>query len=66
MKKNTISDETISAVMRELAKRRKSIGRNGGRPRTDAPRCPCGRMTARLAALRCHHCEAPAAAAGKE
>lgn len=27
-----------------------------GRPRTDAPRCACGLMTAKLAAIRKHAC----------
>jgi hypothetical protein len=36
-------------------------GHNGGRPRSDAPRCPCGAMTATRAAARNHTCEAPQA-----
>lgn len=28
-----------------------------GRPRTDAPRCYCGALTAKLALIQCHHCE---------
>jgi hypothetical protein len=35
-------------------------GRAGGRPRSDAPRCPCGAMTARRAETRRHKCEVPA------
>ena len=30
-----------------------------GRRRSDAPRCACGAMTAKLAAIRCHRCEYP-------
>lgn len=33
----------------------KPSGRTGGRPRT-APRCPCGAMTIKRAALRGHRC----------
>lgn len=57
MKKSTISQKTISAVMREFARRRKPQQRKGGRPRTDAPRCPCGKMTVKAAQVRCHKCE---------
>jgi hypothetical protein len=31
--------------------------KGGGRPRSTAPRCPCGEMTARRAAARRHLCE---------
>lgn len=30
--------------------------RKGGRPRTDAERCKCGRFTLRCAKARAHHC----------
>lgn len=42
---------------RALAAKRKTF--SAGRPRTDAPRCPCGAMTAKRAAARKHRCEAP-------
>jgi hypothetical protein len=32
--------------------RRAEIGRMGGRPRTNAPRCPCGAMTLKRAQSR--------------
>lgn len=34
-----------------------SDSRPPGRPRTTAPRCYCGMMTAKLATVRGHHCE---------
>lgn len=40
----------ISAVMSELSKRRKV--RAGGRPRSNAQRCPCGAMTLKRAQAR--------------
>ena len=36
--------------------------RRGGRPRSTAPRCACGAMTARRAAARAHKCLVTAAA----
>jgi hypothetical protein len=42
---------------RLLSAKRKTHG--GGRPRTDAPRCPCGTMTLKRAETRKHVCEAP-------
>jgi hypothetical protein len=42
------------------AKREKPTGgaREGaGRPRSDAPRCACGAMTRKLAAIRRHECK---------
>jgi hypothetical protein len=49
-----------SKIARELQSMRKtkSGGRNGGRPKSDAPRCACGQMTAKLAAIRKHKCNA--------
>lgn len=35
---------------------RKRGGPSTGRPRSDAPRCPCGAMTAKRAAARKHVC----------
>lgn len=34
----------------------KSGGHNGGRPRSAGPRCACGKMTAKRAKARGHHC----------
>ncbi len=36
--------------------RRKTIGRSGGRPRSDAPRCACGKFTLQRARKRNHRC----------
>lgn len=30
---------------------------SGGRPRSTGPRCPCGLLTVKMAAIRHHHCE---------
>jgi len=58
-----------NAAARALGKRRakvlgperlSEIGKLGGRPRSDAPRCPCGKFTAKLAKMRGHKCEASA------
>ncbi len=46
----SIKRSTISAVMSELSKRRKV--RAGGRPRSNAKRCPCGVMTLKRAQAR--------------
>jgi len=32
-------------------------GKMGGRPRTEAPRCACGAMTAKRAQARSHYCK---------
>lgn len=45
---------TPSEAARALQALRKQ--RKGGRPRSDAPRCPCGEMTAKRAAARNHRC----------
>lgn len=59
-------DEDRSEYFRRLSAMRKTRsgggGRKGqrggpGRPRSDAPRCPCGAMTAKRAAARAHKCE---------
>lgn len=42
-----------SAVKAEAARTNGSLG---GRPRTDAPRCPCGAMTVTCAQARAHLC----------
>ena len=44
---------------RELAAMRRTFGRGGGRPRSNALRCPCGAMTLRCALVRRHDCEEP-------
>lgn len=36
---------------------------SGGRPRSAAPRCACGLLTVKMAALRHHHCGQMEAAA---
>lgn len=54
----------ISRVMRELGRRRwkntgddpRQVGALGGRPRSAAPRCPCGAMTLKRAQARGHRC----------
>ena len=46
--------EIIAAAGRVNAGKREV--RAGGRPRGDAPRCKCGEMTERLAAIRGHKC----------
>lgn len=46
---------TISEIARMLVAQRKH--HNGGRPRSDAPRCACGRYTLSMAKVRYHHCE---------
>jgi hypothetical protein len=55
----TIPDEVLK---REWARRnslkRKTYGAGTGRPRSNAPRCPCGEMTAKRAAARKHVCQA--------
>lgn len=45
----------------QALRKKKSGGTNGGRPRSDAPRCACGLMTVKCAAARCHVCK-PASA----
>lgn len=47
-------NDLLAAAGRALATKRTT--RTGGRPRTDAPRCPCGKMTAKLATIRKHEC----------
>ncbi len=37
----------------------REVGKLGGRPRSDAKRCPCGLMTLKRAKARAHKC-APA------
>ena len=34
----------------------RSPEKRGGRPLSNAPRCPCGKYTEKMAALRCHYC----------
>jgi hypothetical protein len=46
---------TPSDAARALQALRKT--RKGGRPRSAAPRCPCGKMTAARAKARRHKCE---------
>lgn len=62
----TDSTETLSEKRRRASLSRKTYsgGKGGprpgaGRPRSNAPRCPCGAMTVRWAAARAHHCSAP-------
>jgi len=49
---------TTTDAARALQALRRS--RKGGRPRSAAPRCPCGAMTAARAAARGHRCLPPA------
>ncbi len=46
----------ISRAMSQLSKRRTADQRKGGRPRSKAPRCPCGLMTVECARKRYHRC----------
>ncbi len=41
---------------RNTLRRSASGGRNGGRPKSNAPRCACGKFTAAYAAKRGHKC----------
>jgi hypothetical protein len=50
-KKPTPSPTDAARALQALRKHRR-----GGRPRSDAPRCPCGEMTAKRAAARRHKC----------
>jgi hypothetical protein len=45
------SDATPGSVLSGLR-----VTHKGGRPRTLAPRCPCGKMTEKLAGIRGHKC----------
>lgn len=49
-----VSDLSDGEVRSEFYRRR---GATGGRPRSDAPRCPCGSMTRIRAEKRGHKCE---------
>lgn len=48
-------EETVRAVAREYGSRPAKYGKRG-RPKSDAPRCPCGASTLRLAARRSFRC----------
>ena len=53
--------EQVAAILTAAPEAIKSAwaryqGQRGGRPRTDAPRCSCGRMTAKRAEARKHRC----------
>ena len=55
----TASEPAIRSAVGSLnAARRVNPGRSGGRPRSNAPRCDCGAMTANLAGIRRHVCTA--------
>lgn len=50
-----LPEETIRAVAREYGSRSAKSGKRG-RPKSDAPRCPCGASTLRLAMRRRFAC----------
>jgi hypothetical protein len=50
------SKVSTAASLLSAARKTKSIGHNGGRSRSKAPRCPCGAMTAARAANGKHKC----------
>lgn len=53
-----LTPEEIRSLVGKLnASLRRKPGRKGGRPRTEAKRCPCGAMTAKRAAARGHRCQ---------
>ena len=57
----TMTAKERSRIARKAARarwRKGGIG-GGGRPRSDAPRCPCGAMTAKRAKARSHQCGPP-------
>jgi hypothetical protein len=47
---------TSSEAARVLQAARVTHGAGPGRPRSKAPRCPCGAMTRKRARARAHHC----------
>jgi hypothetical protein len=51
-----IKDLSAKRRAASLARETFAGGRNGGRPRSKKPRCPCGKMTARRANARRHVC----------
>lgn len=57
---------TKTQIARALAKERwakpdaRDPGKAGGRPRSTAPRCPCGEMTQKRALARGHKCKGSA------
>ncbi len=51
-----MSRELVSEAARAMNAARRTRG--GGRPRSNAKRCPCGAMTAKCAKARSHKCEA--------
>lgn len=50
-----LPEETVRAVAREYGSRPAKSGKRG-RPKSDAPRCPCGASTLRLAWIRQFRC----------
>lgn len=54
-----LKQATMEQLGRALAQKRlETPDWKGGRPRTKAPRCPCGAMTRKRAKARGHHCTA--------
>jgi hypothetical protein len=54
-----LEQATMEQLGRALAQKRLETPEwKGGRPRTKAPRCPCGAMTRKRALARGHHCTA--------
>lgn len=57
-----IADTTVSELARAMVARRwakvdaRSPEKRGGRPRSDALRCNCGKYTVTRAKQRCHYC----------
>ena len=51
-----MASKALREAARALSAARKRWA--GGRPRSDAPRCPCGAMTLKRAKARAHKCQA--------
>jgi len=51
-----MASKLVSDAARAMNAARKT--RAGGRPRSNAKRCPCGEMTAKRAKARAHKCTA--------
>lgn len=54
----THAEATTIAAQRKASMRKVHSGGAGGRPRSKAPRCACGAMTAKRAKVRGHVCVA--------
>lgn len=54
-KDQTPANRQLFSAMGEALRR--STGKMGGAPRSNAPRCPCGQMTRARAQHQYHHCD---------